>query len=211
MGDSWSCGEWDQSQRLAHKGTEQYLIDAGHNVTNVGEGGASNRQQTALAADSNSQIILWFLTDPLRDLKIAGWQHQPRTLNSYHRRREHLFRTAFDQMRDLPVWLIGGASAVPEYVSTEYTEWRVIVPDMRRWLIADAEPIDTLSRTWAYPDCSEDLLTYHEQQERMLTKHFVKAEFGLNSAEHKWFWPDGVHPNRQAHKKLTQELLLPLL
>ena len=114
-------------------------------------------------------------------------------------------------MRDCPVWLIGGACAIPEYVATEYPTWKVVVPDMRLWLISDAEPIDTLSRTWPYPDCSEELLTYHENQEKMLARHFVRAENGIGTDEHRWFWPDGNHPNRNAHMKLTQDLLLPLL
>ena len=211
MGDSWACGEWDLTQTLVHRGTEQYLIDAGHKITNVAEGGASNRMQTSSAIDSKSDIILWFLTDPLRDLKRAGWEHQPRTLQSYHRRREQLLRTAFKKMNDLPVWLVGGACAIPDYVETEHQNWKVIVPDMRIWLIPDATPIDTLSRTWPYPDCSEELLTYHEKQEKMLARHFVRCENGVGTNEHKYFWPDGYHPNREAHSGLTKELLLPLL
>ena len=211
MGDSWACGEWDLKQKLAHPGTEQYLRDAGHNVTSVAKGGACNREQTALMAESKADVIIWFLTDPLRDLTISGWSHLgPLTLESYHSRRDSLFKAAFDRMSDLPVWLIGGASAVPDWVASIYPKWRVIVPDLRMWLIPDAEPIDCLSRTWPYPDCSEDLLTYHEQQEKMLNRHFIRSENAVQSDEHRLFWPDGHHPNREAHLRLTNKLLLPL-
>jgi hypothetical protein len=211
MGDSTACGEWDKTQTLLHGGTAQYLRDAGHKVMSVAATGASNKEQTEAVRGTNSDVVIWFLTDPWRDLKNAGLQHQPKTLESYHRRREQLLKTVFNRVSDLPIWLIGGMSAVPEWVSIDHPNWRVITPDMRLWLIPDAEPIDTLARLWKYPDCDEALVDYHQQQEAMLHRHLDKARNDAASGEHRYFWPDGRHANRQAHLKLTQELLLPLL
>ena len=211
MGDSTACGEWNKTQTLLHGGTAQYLREAGHSVSSVAAGGASNKEQTVAVQGSNADVVVWFLTDPWRDLKNAGLQHQPKTLESYHRRREQLLKTVFQRVGDLPVWLIGGMSAVPPWVLDDFPNWRVIVPDMRIWLIPDARPIDTLARLWTYPDCDEGLVEYHQRQEQLLQQHLDRAKNDTASGEHKYFWPDGRHANRHAHLRLTQELLLPLL
>ena len=44
IGDSWGCGEWlfkDGRYGVVHPGLEQYLVDAGHPVTNLS---GSNKQ-----------------------------------------------------------------------------------------------------------------------------------------------------------------------
>jgi hypothetical protein len=211
MGDSTALGEWDKTQTLVHQGTELYLREAGHNVTNLARPGASNRQQVELVGDTEADVVLWFLTDPWRDLMKAGLDHYPRTLDSYHRRRELLLRTVFKRVSHLPIWLVGGMSSVPEWVTADHTDWRVIVPDMRLWLVPGAKPIDTLARLWTHQHCAEDLVYYHEKQESILEEHLDRAKNDVTSAEHKYFWPDGRHANRQAHLRLTQDLLLPIL
>lgn len=49
-GDSWSQGEWDgypDQYRVTHTGIQQYLIDDGHQVYNVGCGGFNNLESVA--------------------------------------------------------------------------------------------------------------------------------------------------------------------
>ena len=72
-GDSWSQGEWDgysTDYRITHGGVHQYLVEAGHTVTNVGQGGYNNNESldaflNELSNDNYTHCIFFF-TAPLR-------------------------------------------------------------------------------------------------------------------------------------------------
>ena len=215
MGDSWACGEWGggntpEGYRVLHPGTQQYLEEAGHRVITVARGGSCNRAQVDRRLKLTDPVdhSIWFLTDPLRDIPETRIAH---TLVEYRAQRDLLLRTQFDRVRHLPILLIGGVCAVPEWVHPEYPLFTTLVPDLRRWLLQGEEPGETLCRAWRYPDCDPALLTHWEQAEHCRARHLVQAEHEHTSEEHRWFWPDGLHPNRAAHQRLTHELILPLL
>jgi hypothetical protein len=72
-GDSWSQGEWDgypTNYRITHGGVQQYLVEAGYTVTNIGQGGYNNNESlAALIAElpnDNYTHCIFFFTDPLR-------------------------------------------------------------------------------------------------------------------------------------------------
>jgi hypothetical protein len=216
MGDSWACGEWGGSDtpegyRVLHAGTQQYLREAGHRVVSVAQGGSCNRVQVDRVRPGRVRGIdhsIWFLSDPCRD--IPETDIAP-TLVEYRAQRDHLLRQQFDRVRHLPLWLVGGVCPVPAWVADEYPGFTTLVPDLRRWLLQGEEPCETLCRAWRYPDCDPALLTHWEQDERTLTLHRRRAEHEHTTEEHRWFWPDGRHPNRHAHQRLTHELILPLV
>lgn len=239
LGDSWACGEWlhrrtgsigaadwTYSHQVAHAGTAQYLREAGHRVISVAEVGASNwaqvdrvRPHHALQRDRHSggnladaDVVLWFITDPLRDLG----DHQPTTMAEFQARPDQLLAETMMTLRgvvgDRPVWLVGGVGAVPTWVRDQHPGWGVIVPDLVRWLMP-ASTVSTvhLNRTWRYGDCDPVLLDHHEAEEQRAAQFRWRAEHRRASDEHRYFWPDACHPNREAHRRLTQELILPLL
>jgi hypothetical protein len=78
-GDSWGCGEWawlsKRKYGVSHLGLEQYLVDDGFSVVNCSEGGSSNRNSIDRVARQlelgNYDHIIWFQSDPLRDLKYT--------------------------------------------------------------------------------------------------------------------------------------------
>ena len=216
MGDSWARGEWGwggrgtaQGYRVLHPGTEQYLREYGHRVHQLAGGGNGNRAQVDhLRPDRVRGLdhVIWFLTDPLRD--IAG-ADIALTLVEYRAQRDHLLRQQFDRVRHLPILLIGGVSAVPEWVSSEYPNMHTLVRDLRCWLLPGAEPCEVLCRGWHYPDCDPALFTHWEHEEAVKAVHLHRAQHEPATAEHRWFWPDGHHPNRAAHLRLTRERILP--
>ena len=214
-GDSWACGEWGgradpEGYRVLHPGTAQYLREAGHRVISVAYGGSSNRAQVdRVRPDQVRGIdrIIWFLTDPCRDIPETDIA---RTLPEYLAQRDLLLRQQFDRVRHLPITLIGGNSAVPAWVADEYPGIVTLVADLRCWLLQGQEPCETMCRQWRYPDCDLDLLTHWESEERRVEQHLAHALIP-GRAEREWFWPDGRHPNRAAHLRLTEELILPLL
>lgn len=225
MGDSWACGEWgfnsDNQYGLLHRGTSIYMQEAGYEVFSLAKGGSSNKKQvdqllkTTASMDRPPDHIIWFLTDPLRDiLQKAGKVPQgiSTTLIEYQAQREHLLREQFNRIRSLEVLLIGGACPVPTWVRDEYSNIKVVVPDLRCWLLPDSEPCDAINRAWQYPDRADyALIDYWKQQDDICTKHRDMADFQIESNSHKFFWPDGTHPNRLAHRMLTDYLLQTLL
>jgi hypothetical protein len=74
-GDSWGCGEWAIfGRKVAHLGLQTYLTEYGCEVTNVSVGGYSNKDsinsiKNKLISTYTCDSIIWFQTDPIRDLK----------------------------------------------------------------------------------------------------------------------------------------------
>jgi hypothetical protein len=233
MGDSYACGEWNGNRggdrpseyRVQHPGTQKYLADAGHRVITVADGGSSNWSQLDRISphhpyqkDRNSghnlaeaDVVLWFMTDPLRDLT-----NQPTTMADFQTRPDSLLRDSTEHLRglvgDRPVWIVGGVGRVPHWVQTEYPTWRVIVPDLMGWLCPEVQVSTVhLCRGWLYGHCEPELMAHHEAEEQRVSNFIWRAEHRTDCDGHRWFWPDGAHPNREAHRRLTQELILPLL
>ena len=222
MGDSWACGEWgdDPDYRNTHPGTAQYLREAGHTVINMADGGASNWSQIDRISPHHelshnlvdAEVVLWFITDPLRDIKGS----QPATIKDLNITQTRLLtdsmKTLATVVGDREVWLVGGVGVVPAWVKTRHPGWRVIVPDLLRWLLPHSDVSSMhLNRTWRYGDCDSALLDHFEIEEQRVASFQWRAEHRRDSDEHRLFWPDGSHPNREAHRLLTEQLILPLL
>lgn len=232
MGDSWACGEWGgeisaRTYRLLHGGTLQYLKEAGHCVRSVAQGGSSNwaqvdrmsphhayqRDRESPHSAHDTEVIIWFLTDPLRDTNgppPGEWQE-------FFSLQDQLLRAGLARMAQLyphcRLLLIGGVAAVPAWVAREFPQFEQVVESLLHWLIPQAPRglLPELCRGWRHGACDPDLLAHHERC-GMDNAHFRWcAEHSPHSAEHRWFWPDGSHPNRAAHRRLTAELILPLL
>ena len=229
MGDSWACGEWGRKhpENLhdqfgnRHAGITQYLRDDQHDVRVLAQGGHGNRQQIQHAEELGTQgQIIWFITDPLRDLRnLTGtgehdwFDRLPRevqTLAQYRQTRDQQLRSALTAMRDHSVWLIGAVCRLPEWVAREFPEYRIITPDLTAWLLGHPGP-DSFCRQWLYYDCEPDLAEYYDQQEQRLAEHLERATEDESSVEHRLFWPDGQHPNREAHRLLYDQLIKPLI
>lgn len=235
MGDSWALGEWGGAAdpggyRVLHGGTAQYLRELGHRVATVADAGSSNwaqvdrmsphhayqREGQAPHWAGGSEVIIWFLTDPLRDCASLD-RATPHTLPELSRLSDQLMRARLTDMArlypDRRLLLVGGVQPVPAWVAREFPQFRVVVTSLLHWLIPRAHPalLPTLCRTWRYGDCAPELLDHWEQVEQFRTSHLWRAEHRADSAEHQWFWPDGAHPNRAAHQRLTRELIRPLL
>jgi len=238
MGDSWARGEWgkgsDDQYQVLHPGTRRFLEEAGHSVISVADAGTSNWAQLDRISPHHSlqrnrdsggnladaDLVLWFVTDPLRDLRdlndLKDQDSWYTTMADFQTRPDSLLEGNMDTLRglvgDRPVWIVGGVGVIPSWVQARHPRWRVIVPDLMRWLVPGSDvSVMHLNRCWRYENCDEELLDYHEKQEQRVSNFRWRAEHRPASDEHKWFWPDGAHPNREAHRKLTQELILPLL
>ena len=212
MGDSWALGNWDGDQ-----GIVEYLRADQHQVRVMAEPGSSNinqvrhlREQIRKGEITPDQQIIWIVTDPLRDHTNEARGRRVQTLSEYHMEREQLLRQRFRDIQDLPVWLVGGVCALPDWVAQEFPRFRVICADWVRWLTKQPVPMG-ICRLYRYGDCDAELSRLFHEQEREMDRFRHRAEHDPHSGEHLWFWPDGEHPNRVAHRLLYDGVLKPAM
>jgi hypothetical protein len=215
-GDSWSCGEWGDPlpgqlyyqniQGVRHGGLSQYLREDGHTVTLVGEGSSSNSAQVDRVIQLEKKLkefhkIIWFHTDPLRDIDQKEMCNSREGLKQ---QREKLDRFQYQKLQNLgiEIFCLGGCSPIKIEQIQEYTNLKVIIANLQTWFLPNVKTMDPLGRWWKYQNPNLELLSDFEEQERLVETHIKKARDQKTTQEHLLFWPDGLHPNREAHLRL---------
>jgi len=226
LGDSWACGEWQVELRSRRRrvprlvpgtGFGDYLQQHGHRVTSVAEGGSSNLTQLARLtqyprAQHTFDLVIMVLTDPLRDVFDQDYDDErPQDWNQYHQAYTQAEQEQYQALTELtaPVWLVGGCVRVNESLAQELG-LQVAEPDWFERLCAKPRPygLDIVCRSWPYWKCEISLLEYLEQQQEQEQAHIARSRifWPEPTREYRYFGPDGVHPNRQAHQELALRL-----
>jgi hypothetical protein len=209
-GDSWSQGEWDgypTFYRITHSGVHQYLLDDGHEVYNVGQGGYNNLESLAAARNFSDQFdhLIFFYTDPLRQAS----ESEIKTLLPFEIIKTHTIALLNElielkQKQNCQITVIGGcakftlASPKIDYIVSSINE--VIVPTF-----SDSEFMT--SREWELHFHKYEKKFSRDQKEQWL-KILSKAEdkYKLWNQKKEYFWPDGLHANRHGTKILYNKL-----
>jgi lysophospholipase L1-like esterase len=225
-GDSWSCGEWmfnntTQKLEIVHKGLEHYIKNDGGNVTNIGVGGSSN-------LDSINRIKLWlkrfpnsaekifvFQTEYTRDFKFS--KLLPEELSSITKFSDvanrwisrfymRLSEIAFDH--NCKIYIIGGTSDAEWFddMNADHPGCHIACQSLTNLICNNNHKILDPVYSW-YSNDSSELISILKKQgcntEELLneiTKGFER-EYEIQRNP-KYFYPDGVHPNRDGHKIL---------
>jgi hypothetical protein len=218
-GDSWSCGEWGDPipgqnyyqniQGVRHGGLVQYLREDGHDVQLIGQGSSCNLTQVTRMYELGKSLkkfdrIIWFHTDPLRDVAEKDIAN---SLQSLEQQKRTLDRKQYQRLQELnrEILCLGGCSPINEDIN-DYSNLRVIIYDLQAWLLPGRETIDPLGRWWRYQAPDLDLLSKFEHTEQLLQAHIKRARDQANTAERELFWPDGLHPNREAHLRIYNHM-----
>jgi hypothetical protein len=201
-GDSWGCGEWGWINRkkygVLHPGLEQYLVDSGFAVVNCSKGASCNKksiERIAHQADlSDYDHIVWFQSDPLRDLRpyknfnsmFASYQElldrSNDLLNSHYRLLNQL---------DNKVICIGGCSKLNADIGN-YENLIPAVASMIELLLPDFSAPNVWHSDWIdiiNSSIDENLL------DQLVADKKIQDQIGNESI----FKPDGFHPNREGH------------
>tara|TARA_B100001057_G_scaffold395521_1_gene405067 strand:+ start:1415 stop:2068 length:654 start_codon:yes stop_codon:yes gene_type:complete len=207
-GDSWAMGEWPEKPEddIKHKGLEQYLIDTGHQVTNLSRGGDSlktiyeNLQNIKEIYD----YIFVFTVEPFAEIDDNNFWFKTLTYNDYYNRHKESIKNFVQCLNTLdigPIKLIGGsAKCLQEY--TINTNIEIAIPSIIELLIPGIRQYDM---NFQYH--------YHLLNETNIDK--VTLEKVVTQAE-KWdiiyknpiMHPDGNHPNRHGHFEVYKVLKL---
>lgn len=236
LGDSWSQGELgvDENKKriVTHGGVHRYLVEHGHTVTNLGGLGESNSQAYMHYAQqsSNFDLILWFQTDVLRDVNHNYkdlFYKKLLKLKSIRRLFDNILLDTYKvldncaKQKNEKIFVLGGFSTVPAQIQN-FKNLINFTPSIIS-LIDPSKSFSTYSffiRFEWFTNLIENMTAeYSIDQE---TINSLKEEYICMADENirminylrqnkKYFWPDGVHPNRYAHRiifnKIKEELL----
>jgi hypothetical protein len=215
-GDSWGCGEWNVTcTEVNHTGLEQYLVDSGHTVYNISKGGCSNldsvnRIKSWLERNSKVDSIFVFQTEYTRDAKHhADWQIisledlAGQWIENFYARLSEIA-----QEHNCNIYIIGGASdtAYFENMSQDYPGCHIVCQSLTNLIINDNSSVSDPVFSW-YGKATHPLLELVKKKlnspEELLKAINLGFERESELRENpQWFFPDGIHPNRQAHRKL---------
>ena len=208
-GCSWACGEWGLKKhtryQVKHPGLSRYLQEAGHMVQITAVQGSDNLTQLALAHEQARPDgrVVFVQTDPVRSYYPTVARSHP----EFHQQWDHHLQRLYQGLAELPcpTVLVGGNAPVRPALVPGGSQVQVAVEDWVQALVGH-RPAATFSRMWSYPDCDRQLLAEWEQEEHQLAEWDRQCRVP-GTPEHEWFWPDGRHPNRQAHRWLADLLL----
>lgn len=218
VGDSWGVGEWgrpcdvndsrDITYQVLHPGTQQFLVDCGYSVIQWSMGSTNCDQHADIICDiPHDQPVIWFVTDPMRSRR----RKIPLTWSAWQHTKDDLFRDAVMKISHPRCAVLGGVYELPTWCTT-LANITVLCSSIQRWLLPHRSHCDVMCRLWHMPRRADhDLIDYLTVQESQLVKHLQLAAYDTESPEHLYFWPDGQHPNRTAHKRITDELIVPWL
>jgi hypothetical protein len=207
-GDSWSQGEWDgypNNYHVAHRGIEQYLLDDGYRVTNVGQGGYNNLESLLAVTDTKFDHLVFFYTDPLRQATKNQIQYQlPNEIIRNHNIYLSDRFLEIKQLTNCKLSIIGGcAKYIGDTIHVDYC-----VPSFSELVVPGfVDTIYMTSREW------EEHFFKHEKQFSVEQKiqwlevmEKAGEKYTLWNMNKSLFWPDGLHANRHAIYILYQQL-----
>jgi hypothetical protein len=211
-GDSWSQGEW-QSNSVSHPGINHYLTAAGYHVTNVGRAGNHNLQslESLHTVDLASfDHCIFFFSDVFRLLtKEDILLNNPNNIIINYTNSLVLELEKIKKDFNIKITIVGGCGKCSPTIShsIDYT-----IPSLAEWLIPEFKDVPYAHGgvNWSNRLLESDkenvfTLEQKEQWTIILENTFKKTRNWQNHQT--FFYPDGSHPNRHAHKLLTDYLI----
>lgn len=215
--DSWGCGEWKVFGReIAHLGLELYLTEYGCTVTNISVPACSNIDSINniknKLVDNTYDIIIWFQTDPIRDLRPYE-DHQAEFalhIDDFLKLQKTLLDRNYNNLNNLGPKIIcmGGCSDIDMSVISKYSNLNPVIPSIVEFFDCKSHPLWVPGSRWLHDrgiTISESIVDFMMQHDK---RWFQGIRFGTDdNLDKKWFFPDGHHPNRHALKKIFEYLI----
>lgn len=210
-GDSWGCGEWgehpEKGYSLLHQGIEHYLKNLGLNVVNLSLPGGSNSFATYRLSNFNLTVndkIIWFQTDPIRDLRPynTNFTNIIKNYDSFIKEQNSLLDSTYKKLNDLNISIccIGGCSKLNLVLLQKYNNLIPLIPSAIQFFYPDYNHPDIWTSEWINYITANCTLDFIEPQK-------LKQDLLYENEYSEFFYPDGKHMNRKAHKVLTDYII----
>lgn len=201
IGDSWGRGEWVRGH-ISHKGLEQYFLDAGLKVKNLSKpGGALMDILDQVKRINNKEPckVFCFITDTSRGIKDF-WKSEWKT-KDYLTRHNNTLKDYLHHYneRGVPIYLIGGMSAVNQEMIQGLDNIKIACPSMIELIIPDVELFDI------YIQDKLNTLPFNMDRETLVWV-MQQVDKWDTISNNKFFHTDRCHPDRHAFKILYQHL-----
>jgi hypothetical protein len=219
-GDSWGCGEWAVfGRKVAHLGLELYFNEYGCPVTNVSVGGYSNIESINSIKnkliDNTYDAIIWFQTDPIRDLRPYKDNGDKFALeiDEFLKMHDELLIKNYTELNSLgpnllgPVICLGGCSDITPSLINDYSNLKPAIPSIVEFFGCKNPPLWVPGSRWLSDEgitISKSIVNYMYDTDPKWTQVRFGTDSNLNK---KWFFPDGYHPNRHALKEIFDYLI----
>ena len=222
-GDSWGCGEWE-GMNVTHGGLAQYLLEDKYNVINLSVGGSSNweiYERIKLFFDSNIpnylteavEMVLVFQTEWTRDFSVERSTCIQSNIekNAISCWQYRLSDIAIKQK--VKIGLIGGCSDTMYFdnIEKEYPGLFIACQSFTNLCVNDNHRINDPAFFCRPGDELLPKLENHYKKYSSTDSLINDLDKGIKRMNvfknnKNWFYPDGIHPNQQGHKKLYDYL-----
>jgi hypothetical protein len=210
FGDSWGKGEWcDKTNKLIHKGIEQYFEDDDFIVKNCSIPGGSFNYITKSMDDhihfvKNYDIIIFIQTDPFRNFIPYEESHfmNYKDYSSLVLEQDNLLNSLYEKLNeyDKKIYLIGGCTKLNLNLIEKYKNLVPLIESTIEFLAPDLKQPTFWMSDWNYMFAKK---LSDEDLEKFLND-VVNPNTLTNHKE--FFWPDGSHPNRIGHKIMYDKI-----
>ena len=218
-GDSWGCGEWDNTitidpdrPGLAHFGVEHYFQEKGYSVKNLSVGGSSNIascQRFEQEDLSQYDYIFCFQTDHIRHLNRGFLTKEGTKQITWERLMEHQklhFEEFYQRLNSYnkTIYLLGGVNKIQLDIVEKYPNIVPIMPSVVEFITPQFGRHNDL--WWGQWILSIPYMEYNTDCLEKIVQSKESSEFTMHPDFKKYYWPDGKHPNRLGHWKIFEHL-----
>jgi hypothetical protein len=208
IGDSWGCGEWRSCQgpnhnlyQVAHLGLEQYLTDAGHQVTNLSGSNKQNEEaldflENHLKITQATKIVFWFVTCPLRTTTRHIYNN-PYEFGIYQLITQFKYVDQLAAKHNVKVYAFGGLCDLPkEIIQQQFDNITIEIPSVSSLVIENFPQS-------IFGDVKE-LNKLKSTEMAFAVANMIEQKY--NAFEKSNFFPDNGHPDREVHFKIFQQI-----
>jgi hypothetical protein len=236
-GGSWSCGEWAEyksppssilkQREVTHTGLTHYINESKKSVINLGYAGIGNFEILGLLKrwincnnHVNIEKILFFQTEYTRDYDRGFFQEdyfkivKCDTIQNIAIERFYNCLSEFQNYTKIKIHLIGSSSDTydPDIVKRKFNI-DVVCQSFVNLLLNNSSTLPNPVFTW-FTGEQENFIREIKQRinNEELKKFIDNMDQSFNRQEliknnTRYFWPDGLHPNRHGHKVLYDFLV----